>query len=86
MDFWHEKPFSTCFVHNPIYCQIFSQRLINVALLWNHMPNFYENNVKSCARLERKKVMKVCGAGKNFRKIIAQSVKGGEFCPAAFLR
>ena len=41
------------------------------------MPDFYENSIKSCARLERKKVAKARCAEKNFREIIALNVEGG---------
>ena len=44
-------------------------------------PDFSKNSAKSCARLQRKKVMKARGAGKKFHEIIARNVEGGRIPP-----
>ena len=52
-------------------------RFHNVAELWNGTPDFYENSVKSCARLERKKSRKRGAKKKKIHEIIARNVEGG---------
>ena len=62
--------------HNPWNC-VGSLKLENQITL----PDFYENSIKSCARLERKKSRKRGARKKKFRKIIVRNVKGGWIPP-----
>ena len=84
MEFSHKKPFSICFVHKSRKFSNFEPTLKYIMLrnFQTIRPDFSENSAKSCAKLERKKVMKARGAESFFGEIIARNVEGGaEFRP-----
>ena len=62
---------------------MFCTQIQKIPIFWadtrlhNVTPDFYENSVKSCARLERKKSRKRGARGKKFAKLSRETSRGG---------
>ena len=79
IDFWHKKQFSICFVQKSRKFPNFELTL-DYIMLRNfgtvYRPDFYENSVKSSARLE-KKSRESAGARKNFHAKLSWETSRG---------
>ena len=82
MEFWHKKPFSIRFVHKSRKFSNFEPTFDYIMLhnLRTVRPIFPKIAPK-VAQDFKEKIMKACGAEKNFCKTIVRNVEGGGFRP-----
>ena len=78
MEFWHKKPFSIRFVHKSRKLSNFEPTFDYIMLRnWRTVRPIFLKLRQKLRKTSKKKVMKACGAGKNFR----ETSRGGGFRP-----